>query len=36
MMLMFAGRVGALTFGFALLNQKNEESKTIKTDDLAV
>jgi trk system potassium uptake protein TrkH len=34
--LMFIGRVGVLTFGFALLQQKDKELKNIKTDDLAV
>ena len=34
--LMFIGRVGVLTFGFALLRQKREESKKIRPDDLAV
>ncbi|WP_400073668.1 TrkH family potassium uptake protein [Zobellia russellii] len=34
--LMFIGRVGVLTFGFALLRQKREESKKIRRDDLAV
>ncbi|SHM83708.1 TrkH family potassium uptake protein [Polaribacter sp. KT 15] len=34
--LMFIGRVGVLTFGFALLQQKNKGIKKIKLDDLAV
>ncbi len=35
--LMFIGRVGVLTFGFALLKQRdNKESNNINTDDLAV
>tara|TARA_R110000850_G_scaffold53191_3_gene127790 strand:+ start:1035 stop:2387 length:1353 start_codon:yes stop_codon:yes gene_type:complete len=34
--LMFIGRVGVLTFGFALLQQKENNSKKIRTDDLAV
>ncbi len=34
--LMFIGRVGVLTFGFALLQQKGKELKNIKNDDLAV
>jgi trk system potassium uptake protein TrkH len=34
--LMFIGRVGVLTFGFALLRQKEDDSKKIRTDDLAV
>ncbi|MBP93615.1 MAG: potassium transporter TrkH [Flavobacteriaceae bacterium] len=34
--LMFIGRVGVLTFGFALLQQKVNNSKKIRTDDLAV
>ena len=34
--LMFIGRVGVLTFGFALLHQKNNNLKKIKTDDLAI
>lgn len=34
--LMFIGRVGVLTFGFALLHQKDNNLKKIKTDDLAI
>lgn len=34
--LMFIGRVGVLTFGFALLQQKDNNITNIKTDDLAV
>nr|BFF40127.1 hypothetical protein BACY1_19320 [Tenacibaculum mesophilum] len=34
--LMFIGRVGVLTFGFALLQQKQNELEKIKSDDLAV
>jgi len=34
--LMFIGRVGVLTFGFALLQQKDADSKKIRADDLAV
>lgn len=34
--LMFIGRVGVLTFGFALLQQKDNNITHIKTDDLAV
>ncbi|MFC6859917.1 TrkH family potassium uptake protein [Zunongwangia atlantica] len=34
--LMFIGRVGVLTFGFALLQQKKRLSKKILPDDLAV
>ncbi|MEE4000954.1 potassium transporter TrkG [Tenacibaculum sp. FZY0031] len=34
--LMFIGRVGVLTFGFALVQQKQNEFKKIKSDDLAV
>jgi trk system potassium uptake protein TrkH len=34
--LMFIGRVGVLTFGFALLQQKENDSKKIRTEDLAV
>lgn len=34
--LMFIGRVGVLTFGFALLHRKQQESIKIKKDDLAV
>ncbi|MDO6759169.1 potassium transporter TrkG [Tamlana sp. 2_MG-2023] len=34
--LMFIGRVGVLTFGFALLRQKQKESLKIRHDDLAV
>ncbi|AQS94037.1 potassium transporter TrkH [Polaribacter sp. BM10] len=34
--LMFIGRVGVLTFGFALLQQKSKGIKKIKLDDLAV
>lgn len=34
--LMFIGRVGVLTFGFALLQQKQNELKKVKSDDLAV
>ncbi|WP_459741649.1 TrkH family potassium uptake protein [Polaribacter sp. OB-PA-B3] len=34
--LMFIGRVGVLTFGFALLKQKENNYKKIKHDDLAV
>jgi trk system potassium uptake protein TrkH len=34
--LMFIGRVGVLTFGFALLQQKGNELKNMKADDLAV
>jgi len=34
--LMFIGRVGVLTFGFALLQQKDNDSKKFRADDLAV
>ena len=34
--LMFIGRVGVLTFGFALLHQKRKVSKKMRDDDLAV
>ncbi|MUH36248.1 potassium transporter TrkH [Zobellia amurskyensis] len=34
--LMFIGRVGVLTFGFAMLQQKIEDSNPIVRDDLAV
>jgi trk system potassium uptake protein TrkH len=35
-LLMFIGRVGVLTFGFALLQRKSKDVITSKTDDLAV
>ncbi|WP_196891605.1 TrkH family potassium uptake protein [Aureivirga marina] len=35
-LLMFIGRVGVLTFGFALLKRKEEEEKRHKKEDLAV
>lgn len=35
-MIMFIGRVGVLTFGFALLKQKHNYLNKIKEDDLAV
>jgi trk system potassium uptake protein TrkH len=34
--LMFTGRVGVLTFGFALINRKQKERDTYVEDDLAV
>jgi trk system potassium uptake protein TrkH len=34
--LMFIGRVGVLTFGFALINKKQKENEKYKDDDLAV
>lgn len=34
--LMFIGRVGVLTFGFALLHRKDKEVKELLVDDLAV
>lgn len=34
--LMFIGRVGVLTFGFALLARKNEDRREVHEDDLAV
>ena len=35
-LLMFIGRVGVLTFGFALLQRKQERDEEMKEDDLAV
>jgi len=35
-LLMFIGRVGVLTFGFAVLHRKHQELETVKEDDLAV
>ena len=35
-LLMFIGRVGVLTFGFALLERKSKTSLEIIKDDLAV
>nr|WP_245539743.1 potassium transporter TrkG [Psychroflexus tropicus] len=35
-LLMFVGRVGVLTFGFALLQRKSNDQTKTKTDDLAV
>jgi len=34
--LMFIGRVGVLTFGFALVNKKQKEDEKYMEDDLAV
>jgi trk system potassium uptake protein TrkH len=34
--LMFVGRVGVLTFGFALINRKQKENENYIDDDLAV